>query len=107
MGLCSCGRRLARTDFDRYRGRGRISKGMGKYLGCDDRSKDYDPARERSVVRSIAFHPDGVGSSLSINRTATVWDASSGNELFTLYGHTDIVEHAESARRYTYCYGCR
>ena len=45
-----------------------------------------------SAVRGVAFSPDGKRiATASIEGTAKIWDAVSGQELLTLRGHSDKV----------------
>ncbi len=47
----------------------------------------------RTNLLDLAFSPDGAQiATAAADRTAKIWDASSGKELFTLYGHTAYVQ---------------
>ena len=52
----------------------------------------YTLAGHTDEVNGVAFSPDGTRlATASTDKTAKVWDATSGREVHTLAGHTDNV----------------
>ena len=64
-------------------------------LGRRQRRGTGRPARPHGPVTSAAFSPDGTRIvTASGDQTARVWDATSGEELAELHGHTNVVNTA-------------
>ncbi len=85
-------------ELQSRRGADRLGK-HGRYdqaVGCGQRRGTQDAQRTYSDVNSVSFSPDGARiASASEDGTIKLWDATSGEELRTLKGHTDRSQQRE------------
>ena len=72
--------------------RHRLRRPHGPHLGRRHRRRDRRPARAREYGVSAAFSPDGARIvTASYDRTARLWEATTGAEIAALRGHENSV----------------
>ena len=66
-------------------------------LGCCDRPSEFVLRGHTKEVHSIVFSPDGQRiASASGDSTIKLWDAVTGEDVFTLRGHRGVLDVAYS-----------
>src|ERR1700685_1131354 len=81
----NCGCRIPLTHRTRQERR-------GGYMSVIETAGARVLAGHTGAVNSVAFSPDGARlSTASEDKTARVWNATTGDLLYTLSGHTDAV----------------